>query len=50
MSDIFYPDDVTDILKNKKILFLGDSIVRALYKDLIWLINTKSLIPLEVNK
>ena len=49
MSDIFYPDDVTDILENKKVIFLGDSIVRALYKDLIWLINDKSLIPLEVN-
>ena len=47
MSD--RPDDVMDILENKKVIFLGDSIVRALYKDLIWLINDKSLIPLEVN-
>ena len=50
MADLFSPGDVTKVLKNKRCVFLGASIVRGLYKDLLWLINSKSLIPLEVNK
>ena len=49
MSDIFFPEDVTKLLTNKNVLFLGGSVVRGLYKDLCWLINSKSLIPYEVN-
>jgi hypothetical protein len=49
MADIFSPDEVTELLKNKNIVFLGGSVVRGLYKDLCWLINSKSLIPYEVN-
>ena len=50
MADLFSPGDVTKVLKNKRCVFLGASIVRGLYKDLLWLINSKSLIPFEVSK
>ena len=50
MADIFTPGDVTKDLKNKNVVFLGGSVVRGLYKDLCWLINSNSLIPHEVTK
>ena len=50
MVDLFSPGDVTKVLKNKLCVFLCGSVVRGLYKDLLWLINSKSLIPFEVSK
>jgi len=39
MCDVFEKEDAREILKGKTILFLGDSILRNIYKDLIWLIQ-----------
>ena len=48
MTDIFLSEDAAKLLRGKKILFLGDSVTRGLYKDLIWLLNSKTLIPRQV--
>ena len=37
MCDIFKQKDIIAKLKGKSFLFLGDSIMRNLYKDLVWL-------------
>ena len=37
MCDIFVKRNVHELFKKKSILFLGDSIMRNIYKDLIWL-------------
>ena len=39
MCDVFEKEDARKILKGKTILFLGDSIMRNMYKDLIWLVQ-----------
>ncbi|GJQ81918.1 hypothetical protein Trydic_g20386 [Trypoxylus dichotomus] len=44
-SDIFYKVEAQNLLKNRRIFFFGDSNVRALYKDLVWLIEYGTLIP-----
>jgi hypothetical protein len=49
MADIFYPTDLARLLANKHVVFLGGSVVRGLYRDMMWLINSASLIPHEVN-
>jgi len=48
MADIFYPSDLARLLANKHVVFLGGSVVRGLYRDMMWLINSASLIPHEV--
>ncbi|KAJ9590219.1 hypothetical protein L9F63_016669 [Diploptera punctata] len=44
MSDIFTKSDALKLLQSKHIIFFGDSNFRALYKDVIWLLNHNSLI------
>ena len=39
MCDVFDTENVREILKGKTILFLGDSIMRNMYKDLVWLVQ-----------
>jgi len=46
--DIFLSEDVQKILAGKTILFQGDSLVRGLYKDLVWLLNANSIINYKV--
>lgn len=43
MADIFTNKDAINLLNGKKILFLGDSNMRATYKDLITLVNRNEL-------
>jgi len=48
MCDIFLREDIERLFKGKSVLFMGDSIMRNIYKDLIWLTDPKSdgeLIP-----
>ena len=33
----FKTKDVRDLFRDKKVLFLGDSIMREIYKDFVWL-------------
>ena len=44
MTDLFDKADVSSLLRDQTILLLGGSVVRGLYKDLVWLLNTNSLI------
>ena len=41
MCDVFSTQDALKLLEGKSILFLGDSIMRNIYKDLIWLTNIR---------
>ena len=45
MTDIFNSEQAVTLLKGKTVLFLGGSVTRGLYKDLIWLLNSNSLLP-----
>ena len=47
--DMFQSDDVKRILRNKTLVMFGGSVVRGIYKDLVWLLNINSLIPFQVN-
>ena len=38
MADIFLKDDALKILKGKQIIFIGDSIQRNIYQDLVTLL------------
>ena len=44
MTDIFNSKEASQLLEGKKILFLGGSLVRGFYKDLIWFTNSNTLI------
>ena len=44
MSDLFKREDVVSLLRGKTVLLLGGSIMRGHYKDIIWLINSDTLI------
>jgi len=44
MSDLFKKGDVIALLRGKTVLILGGSIQRGIYKDLIWLMNSNTLI------
>lgn len=44
---MFLKDDVRDLFKNRFVLFLGDSIIRDVYKDFVWLREKGNLIPHE---
>ena len=45
MTDIFMSEDVIKLLKDRTVVFMGGSVNRGLYKDLVWLINLNTLIP-----
>jgi len=47
MSDLFLSEDVRRVLKGKHVVLLGNSNIRGLYKDIVWLINDNSFIPQE---
>ncbi|CAH1397412.1 unnamed protein product [Nezara viridula] len=46
MADVFKREDARSLLNGKHILFIGDSNIRALYKDVLWLYKKNSLIDL----
>ncbi|KAF8774811.1 uncharacterized protein LOC129984328 [Argiope bruennichi] len=48
MYDIFLTEDVHKLVKRKTIVFLGDSNVRALYKDFLCLLQNSHYIPQSV--
>ncbi len=50
MCDIFKKQDLLRVFGNKSVLFLGDSIMRSLYKDFVWLSRNDELIPPKLNK
>ena len=50
MADIFSKFDARKVLQKKKILFLGDSIMRNVYKDLIWLLSEGNFTPQDLLK
>jgi hypothetical protein len=37
MCDIFIKEDILKVFGGKSILFVGDSIMRNIYKDIVWL-------------
>ncbi|XP_021355618.1 PC-esterase domain-containing protein 1A-like [Mizuhopecten yessoensis] len=39
MSDIFLQEDINQVLRNKFVVIIGDSIQRAIYKDLVLLLQ-----------
>ena len=45
MGDIFLSPDLRRVLKGKSLLFIGDSILRNIYKDFIWLSEENSFTP-----
>ena len=45
--EMFTKYDVRDLFKNRFVLFLGDSIIRDVYKDFVWLREKGNLIPHE---
>ena len=40
MSDIFSQKDAQNLLEGKKIILIGDSILRSIYQDLLCLLET----------
>ncbi|KAF8774723.1 PC-esterase domain-containing protein 1B-like [Argiope bruennichi] len=44
MFDIFLTEDIRKLMRNKSIVFLGDSNVRALYKDFLCLLRNSQFI------
>ena len=44
MTDLFDKGDAASLLRDKTIILLGGSVIRGLYKDLVWLLNSNSLI------
>ena len=47
MCDLFRSEDVRRVLSGKHVVLLGDSNIRGIYKDIIWLMNDNSFIPYE---
>ena len=45
MADLFISTDVRKIFKEKIVLFLGDSIMRNLYQDFVYLVEKGDLTP-----
>ena len=45
MADVFLKGDVRMIFKGKKVLFLGDSVLRNLYQDFVYILEKGSLTP-----
>ena len=50
MADIFLRDDALRILKQKKIIMLGDSIQRNIYQDLNSLLCKGGVTPHDILK
>ncbi|CAH0763119.1 unnamed protein product [Bemisia tabaci] len=50
MSDVFSGEDAQQLLRDKNIIFIGGSNIRALYKDLVWFLQFQSLVPQELLK
>ncbi|KAF6214481.1 hypothetical protein GE061_009224 [Apolygus lucorum] len=50
MTDFFKKRDVRELLKYRKILFIGDSNVRPVYKDLLSAMNQKKLTSIDILK
>ena len=48
MGDIFLTKEAQDVLAGKHIAVIGGSNMRGLYKDIVWLLNTSTIIPYEV--
>ena len=48
MTDIFDSKQAVNLLRGKTVLFLGASVTRGLYKDLIWLLNSNTLLPRQI--
>lgn len=48
MTDIFNTEQAIQLLKGRTVLFLGGSVTRGLYKDLIWLLNSNTLLPRQI--
>ena len=48
MCDVYKSSDVAELLAGKHVAVLGGSVMRGLYKDLVWLLNDDSFIPAEV--
>jgi len=48
MADLFSSSNTINLLKNKCIVLCGGSVIRGLYKDLIWLLNSNTLIEYKV--
>ena len=47
MSDLFLSEDVRKLLQGKRVVLIGDSNIRGIYKDMIWLLNHNSFLPYE---
>ena len=50
MTDLFKKEDVIALLQGKTLLILGGSIQRGIYKDIIWLMNSDTLINRGVSE
>ena len=48
MGDIFMSKEAREALKGKHVAVIGGSNMRGLYKDIVWLLNDDSFIPVEV--
>ena len=48
MCDIFKKRDVESLLKGKHVVVFGGSVMRGLYKDIVWMLNDDSFIPREL--
>lgn len=48
--DIFLKNDVRRVFKGKSVLFMGDSILRNIYQDFLWLMEKGTLTPAEMLK
>ena len=48
MCDIFKKRDVESLLRGKHVVVFGGSVMRGLYKDIVWMLNDDSFIPREV--
>ena len=48
MTDIFNSEEAVALLKGRTVLFAGGSVTRGLYKDLIWLLNSNTLLPRQM--
>jgi len=50
MADVFLKSDVRSIFKDRKVLFMGDSVLRNLYQDFVYLIEKGTLTPNKLLK
>ena len=45
MADIFLKDDARKLFRGQKVIFLGDSIMRNIYQDFVYLLENGNLTP-----